>query len=181
MGGVQSAYNMAPEIGFPGQLTHPDNPHARFSYWAEGDVYVGRAVIKGTATAQTANKYNDKHIPFGVKHPTDSGDTLVGIALRQVALPNDDSGLPYYADETLVSVLQGPGAVYAIANEATSALDPVYAVYSVGDSGLAIGDLIKDAVAGTTGAAIQLAGAYWHTAVAAGDIGIVVMTKNPVI
>lgn len=178
---VQTSYNNAPEIGFPGQITHLANPINVATFWPEGDIYVGRGCIKGTATTATANKYADRHIPFTVKPPATSGDTLVGIALRQVALPNDTNGLPYYEDDAnLVSVLQ-QGACYALAGEAVTALDPVYVVYDVGDSGLAVGDLIKDAVAGTTGAAIQLAGAYWHTAAAAGGIGIVVMTKNPLI
>lgn len=177
---VQTTYNNTPFPGYAGQIAHLDVPSAKFTFWSEGTNHVGRAVIKGTVTTAIANKYQDSNIPFGVKVPGSDTDILVGLALRQVALPNDDNGLPYYADESLVSVLV-QGACYAKAGEDVVALDPVYVVYSVGDSGLAVGDLIKDAVAGTTGAAIQLDGAYWHTKAAAGGVGIVVMTKNPLI
>lgn len=177
---VQNTYNHAPIEGYPGQIAHVGGPLDVKTFWSEGTNHAGRAVIKGTATTAVANEYQDRHIPFGVKVPGADTDIIVGLALRQVALPNDDNGLPYYADESLVSVLM-QGACYAKAGEAVVALDPVYVVYSVGDSGLAVGDLIKDAVAGTTGAAIQLDGAYWHTKAAAGGIGIVVMTKNPLI
>lgn len=177
---VQTTYNNAPLEGYPGQIAHIGGPIDIKTFWSEGTNHAGRGVIKGTVTTAVANDYQDRHIPFGVKVPGSSGDTLVGLAIRQVALPNDSNGLPYYADESLVSVLM-QGAMYANNKEAVAALDPVYVVYDVGDSGLAVGDLIKDAVAGTTGAAIQLAGAYWHTAAAANGISIVVMTKNPLV
>jgi hypothetical protein len=176
---VQDTYNTAPEMGYPGQLAEPFNePPIVETFWSEGGVYPGRGCIKGTATTSTANKYNDRQIPFGVKVPGSAGDVLVGLPIRKVALPDDGSGLPYYADESLVGVLKR-GTMYALAGEAVTARDPVYVVHLVGDSGLAVGDLIKDAVAGTTGEAIVLPNAYWKTSAAAGGIGIVKITQDP--
>lgn len=176
---VQATYNTAPEQGYPGQVLHPFNePPVVETFWSEGGVYPGRGCIKGTATTSTAGKYNDRQIPFGVKVPGSAGDVLIGLPVRKVNLPDDGSGLPYYADEALVGVLKR-GSMYALAGEAVTARDPVYVVYDVGDSGLTVGDLIKDATAGTTGAAIQLPNAHWKTSAAAGGIGIVTITQDP--
>lgn len=178
---IQSAFYESPDIGYKGQLLKVDNIS---SFWAEVDVYPGRAVIKGTDTVVTANQYNDRNIPFGVKLPGSGSDVVVGIAALQANLPNDSSGDAHYPAQgttnegPLVSVLK-KGEMYAIAGEATASRDPVYTVYTVGDSGLAIGDLCKDATPGTTGAAVLVPNAYWKGVTAAGKIGIVVMGADP--
>lgn len=179
MDAVQTTYNTAPDIGYPGQLVDIFNEAPVIeTYWSEGGVYPGRGCIKGTATVITANKFNDRKIPYGVKTPASTGDTLVGIPVLVDKLSNDSNGLPWYADEMLVSVLKR-GSMYAIAGEAVAADDPVYVVVTVGDSGLALGDLTKDDTPGTTGEAIALSNARWAAAAAVGKVGIVKISQDP--
>jgi hypothetical protein len=178
---VQTTYNQSPDIGYKGQVIRIDVVE---SFWSEDGVYPGRAVIKGTDTVVTANQYNDRNIPFGAKLPASGSDVLLGIAILQANLPNDANGEPFYPDQAsdnrgpLVSVLK-KGEIYAVAGEVTASRDPVYAVYTIGDTGLEIGDLVKDATPGTTGAAVLIPNAYWKGVTAAGKIGIVVLGSDP--
>lgn len=172
---VQTTYNSAPDIGYPGQIIRADVVD---TYWSEGGVYPGKGCIKGTDTVVTANQYNDRNIPFGVKLPASGSDILIGIPILTANLVNDTNGEPWYPDEDLVAVLK-KGEIYAIAGEAAASRDPVYTVYTVGDSGLAVGDLCIDATPGTTGAAVLIPNAYWKGVTAAGKVGIVVLGADP--
>lgn len=178
---VQTVYNESPNIGLPGQLIRAETIT---SFWAEDDVYPGKGVAKGTDTVVTANQYNDRNIPFGAIMPVDGSSVMLGIPILQVNLPNDSSGNAHYPAQgttnegPLVSVLK-KGEIYAIAGEAAASRGAVYSVYTVGDSGLAIGDLCVDATPGTTGAAVLIPNAYWKGVTAAGAVGIVVLGADP--
>lgn len=180
---VQTTYNSAPDIGYEGQLIQAAM-NGIHTFWSEDGVYPGRGCAQGTATSSTAGFYNDRNIPFGVKLPDDSGDVIIGIPILTANLPNDANGAPYYPDMAsagkghLVPVLK-EGSIWAIAGEAVAVRDPVYTVYTIGDSGLSLGSLCKDATPGTTGAALLIPNAYWATAGAAGAIAKVVMGSDP--
>lgn len=175
MSPVQTSYYSSQEVGYEGQVIEAQEVG---SFWAESAIYPGRAVIQGTSTVATANTYIDKNIPFGVLHPSGSGNTVVGIPILTNNLRNDSNGEPYYYDEDIVAVLKR-GSMYVVAGEAVTPGLPVYTVYSVGDSGLALGDLTKDAVAGTTGAAILVPNAYWDSVAAAGAIAKIKIGSDP--
>ena len=183
---VQSSYFNSPELGYEGQIVQlfADQP-AIFSHWAEGDVYPGRAVIKGTDTVQTANQWFTQHIPYGVLHPSADTDVLVGIPILEYSLPNDSSGNVYYpTGKRVVSVLKR-GSVIGKPYEAVVPHDPVYVVWDATNvTGVPVGGLVASADIGgaEVGAvAIQLPNSYFYSAAAAEGKSIVVIASDPAI
>jgi hypothetical protein len=178
---IQTAIYESPDIGFKGQLVKDGDID---SYWAEDAMYPGRAACVGTDTVVTANKYNDRNIPFGAILPVDGNSVVLGIAILQANLPDDANGVAHYPAQgttntgPLVSVLK-KGHIYCVAGLTVARRDPVYAVYTVSDTGLAIGDLVNVVDPGTAGAAVLVPNAYWKGVTAAGKIGIVVLGSDP--
>lgn len=104
---VQNSYPSARVAGFPGQLADmrsvSRDPHG--SYVCETDVYVGRAVVKGTVNV---DEYSLR--PYSIKAPL--ADTtavqLVGLVAYTYAAEMDARGWAFLGEKMLVGVVE-PG------------------------------------------------------------------------
>lgn len=104
---VQNGYPSARVAGFPGQLADmrsvSRDPHA--SYVSETDVYVGRAVVKGTLN------HNEFELnPCAIKAPLvdSTAAQLVGIVAYTYAAEVDAHGWAFLSEKSLVGVIE-PG------------------------------------------------------------------------
>ena len=118
---VQLAYNLYMDESFAGMQ---DGVKEGFvsSYAAEGNIFFGAALVKGTNA--------DKQ----VKLPEADDEFFIGVALHSHTIPQDLQGVAQYEDKRTVNVIE-QGRVHVPVVQNVSTDDPVYYVFSGADAG----------------------------------------------
>lgn len=129
-GSVQTGYFDQPFEGFPGQIMSLNSPNLIDGYPVDDSagIFVGRGVVGQANLTITSNDYGNIPAPFSVRRPVlaDAANTdFVGVAVRDSAMPNDDSGNPIWEDNTMASIMRG-GRIIVVTNEAVTPQSEVW-------------------------------------------------------
>lgn len=173
---VQDAYFDASGAGYPGQIADfgTSADYSVVGAPAEGNLYIGRAYVKGTDIAPgTINR----SLGYTVKAPTalSIAADVLGIVIRTESAHNDANGLPYYGDMEMASVSQPAAAsqgfsYFANAHGAIDVDDPVYMSVDAAVSLIPVGEFTNAAGLGLVG---PIVGWKWKFAAANGSVGVI--------
>lgn len=166
---VQTTFNDTFGPGYPGQLVEMGSAilSKRIrTFRTDSLVTLGRFVVKGTANAQI----DELVTPYAVKMPGvgNVAADVVGIALLNQATTSNASNEPVTVRaQTLVAVAELGSAdlVFMTAPVAVADGDPVW--LSITDATIGVGNASNVTATGR----IQVTGAVWYGAAAAGTVG----------
>lgn len=147
----QLDYSAAPAIAQSGMLAEQFSLRQVDSFLAEGVVSFGFPVVYGTAETQC-------------KHALATTDVFLGLALIEKNIPQTLAGVAQYDDEDMVAVIRY-GRVWAIAGEAVSAGEPVFA-----GLGANLGKFYNDSATNTR---LECKGKFVTSAAADGDLVLI--------
>ncbi len=173
---VQDAYFDASGAGYPGQIADfgTSSDYSVVGAPAEGNLYVGRAYIKGTDIEPGTINRSLGYTVKAVTALSVAADVL-GIVIRTESAHNDANGLPYYGDLEMASISQ-PGAgpqgfsYFANAHGIIAVDDPVYVSIDAALSSIPLGEFSNAAGAGLVGPVV---GWKWKFAAADGSVGVI--------
>lgn len=172
-GSVQTGYFDNFAEGYPGQIATRDDSYLIDGYPAEGDLRTGFGVVQGTDIGLNAGTYNNLAAPYTVKAPDGAsvGDDFVGIVIRNSSTKNNENGFPIWEDKDMTPIMR-QGRVFVAANQAITADDDVWLIIADnGGHGFGIGTFSNvDLGSGDT---VQITGARFWKAAAAGDVAII--------
>jgi hypothetical protein len=170
---VQTVVNSAPEVAFPGQITHVIDPFAVNTAIAEAAIPVASGVVKGT---DLAIDESNTDLPYKVILPSADGQDFIGVAVRADGSTLNDTGSPVWPIDEPVSLLT-QGSVYVrLKDDASVARGPVYLVHTASGNYLP-GDLSPVNLGGAA-VTTQITRAYWYKTVAANGLAEVVITAK---